>query len=288
MISVIIVNYNRKDLLKKCLDSVYHQSLKDTEVIVVDNGSTDDSVQMVKSFYPDARLIENSKNLLFCKAQNQGIESAKGDFILSLNSDCFLDRIYLKEALSACSLDTRIGMVSGKLLRPDKNTIDSTGLFLGRNRKVVERGYGQKDKGQYDNPGYVFGVSGACAFFRKKMLEGIRDGNGYFDERFGMYYEDLDLCWRAQKKAWKAYYDPKALAYHVRGATATNGDGKRGSSFPRLSRELKKRYINNRHMCIRKNDSMWGIIINLPFILLYEIKMLVYLAVQNLLDHIYK
>ena len=288
MISVVIVNYNRKDLLKKCLDSVYRQSIKDIEVIVVDNASDDGSVQMIQSFYPDVRSIQNPKNLLFCKAQNQGIEAAKGDFILSLNSDCFLDRDYLKEALPASSLDGRIGMVSGKLLRSDKNTIDSTGLFLGRNRKAVERGYGLKDKGQYNNPGYVFGVSGACAFFRKKMLEDIRDGNGYFDERFGMYYEDLDLCWRAHKRAWKAYYNPKALAYHVRGATAIKGDGKRGSSFPRLSRELKKRYINNRYMCMRKNDSMWGIIINLPFILLYEIKMLAYSLVQNLLDHLYK
>ena len=288
MISTIIVNYNRGDLLKKCLDSVFNQSLKDIEVIVVDNASTDESAQMIQSSYPGIRLIQNSKNLLFCKAQNQGIEAARGDFILSLNSDCFLNRDYLKEVMSVTKLDARIGMVSGKLLRPEEKTIDSTGLFLGRNRKAVERGYGRKDKGQHDKPGHVFGVSGACAFLRRKMLEDIKDENGYFDERFGMYYEDLDLCWRAQKKAWKAYYNPKALAYHVRGATAIKGDSKRGSSFPRLSRELKKRYINNRYMCMRKNDSMWGIIINSPFILLYEIKMLAYLLVQNLLDHIYK
>jgi len=281
MISVIIVNYNSKDLLKKCLDSVRGQGFKDVEVIVVDNASTDDSVQMIQSFYPWVKLIQNSRNLYFCRAQNQGIESAKGNFILSLNSDCVLDKDFLKGVLSAGSLDARIGIVSGKLLRPDKKTIDSTGLFLGRSRKAVERGYGRKDKGQYDDPGYIFGSSGACAFFRRRMLEDIKDKNGYFDERFGMYYEDLDLCWRAQKKAWKSYYNPKALAYHVRGATAINADSKKGSTFLRLPRELKKRYINNRHMCMKKNDSMRGIIINLPFILLYEIKMLGYLALQK-------
>ena len=74
----------------------------------------------------------------------------------------------------------------------------------------------------------------------------------------------------------------------MRGGTAIKADGKRGSSFPYLSRELKKRYINNRHMCMKKNDSLWGIIANLPFILLYEIKMLAFLSVQNLLDHTYK
>ncbi len=288
MISTIIVNYNRGDLLKKCLDSVVFQSVKDIEVIVVDNASTDESAQMIQSSYPGIRLIQNSKNLLFCKAQNQGIESAKGDFILSVNSDCILDRDYLKEVISASKLDEKIGMISGKILRMDKGTLDSTGLFLGRDRKAVERGYGRKDKGQYDNPGYVFGVSGACAFFRRNMLEDIKDENGYFDERFGMYYEDLDLCWRAQKKAWKAYYNPKALVYHARGATAIGTDCKKGSSFPRLSKELKKRYIDNRHMCMRKNDSVWETIINLPFILLYEVKMQVYLVVQNLLDQLYK
>ena len=186
MISVIIVNYNRKDLLKKCLDSVRGQGFKDIEIIVADNASTDDSTQMLGTYYPEVRVIHNQENLLFCKAQNQGIESAKGDFILSLNSDCILDMDYLKEVLSASKLDEKIGMISGKILRMDKKTIDSTGLFLGRDRRAVERGYGLKDKGQYNNPGHVFGVGGACAFFRKSMLEDIRDGNGYFDERFGM------------------------------------------------------------------------------------------------------
>ena len=129
----------------------------------------------------------------------------------------------MKGTSFAISLDAKIGMLSGKILRMDRETIDSTGLFLGRNRKAVERGYGKKDIGQYDKPGYVFGASGAVMFLRKSMLIDIKDENGYFDERFGMYYEDLDLCWRAQKKGWKAYYTPKATAYHVRGGTAQIG-----------------------------------------------------------------
>jgi len=281
MISVVIANYNRKDLLKRCLDSVRGQSFKDIDLIVVDNGSADNSAKMVRSFYPEARLICNSENLFFCKAQNQGIEVAKGDFILSLNSDCVLDRDYLKKALETIKWDAEIGMVSGKILRADKKTIDSTGLFLGRNRKAIERGYGKRDNAQREKPGYVFGVSGACVFFRKDMLEDIKDRHGYFDERFGMYYEDLDLCWRAQKKGWKAYYNPKALAYHVRGGTAIDHAGVKGLNFPRLSNGLKKRYISNRYMCMRKNDSMWGVILNLPFILLYEMKMLGYLVLEK-------
>ncbi|MFC1624532.1 glycosyltransferase family 2 protein, partial [Candidatus Omnitrophota bacterium] len=225
----------------------------------------------------------NTRNLLFCKAYNQGIAASKGNFILCLNNDCFLDKDYLREAINAIGIDRKIGAVSGKILRMDKKTIDSTGLFLGRNRKPAERGYGKKDKGQYEERGYIFGVSGACAFFRRSMLMDVKDEHGYFDERFGMYYEDLDLCWRAQKKGWKAYYNPKAIAYHVRGGTAISKGGRRGGlNLPYLSDELKKRYLNNRYMCMKKNDSLCGFLVNLPFILWYEIKIRCYLVVSRI------
>ena len=287
MISIIIVNYNKKELLKDCLDCVRAQDYKDTETIVVDNASLDGSSEMVKRYYPEVKLIQNKENLYFCKANNQAIDAAKGEFILCLNSDCFLDRGYLTEALKAFDLDSKIGMVSGKLLRIDRKTIDSTGLFVGRNRKPVERGYGRLDKGQYEKPGYVFGASGACMLLKREMLEDIKDKNGYFDEDFDMYYEDLDMCWRAQKRGWKAYYNPKAIAYHARGATAvvqpirlrespqaTHGVGCR---FKSISDELKKKYIRNRYRCMRKNDSITGIILHLPFIMLYEIEIYCYM-----------
>jgi GT2 family glycosyltransferase len=289
MISIIIVNYNRKDLLRQCLDSVRGQDFKDIEIIVVDNASTDDSVEMVCTYYPEARLIRNTSNLLFCKAQNQGIGASKGNFTLCLNSDVILDSGYLKEALFSIGLDPKIGMVSAKLLRMDKKTMDSTGLFLGRNRKAVERGYGKIDKGQYEKAGYVFGVSGACAFLRKSMLMDIKDKYGYFDERFGMYYEDLDLCWRANKMGWKAYYNPGAKAYHVRGGTAVieNRDcfglRPRNDIFRGISYELKKRYIINRYRCMMKNDSLKGILVNLPFILWYDIKIWCYFLLTRII-----
>src|SRR3990167_5232029 len=101
MISIIIVNYNRKELLRKCLDSLRGQSFQDMEIIVVDNDSTDDSVEMICTYYPEVKLIRNTSNLLFCRAQNQGINSSKGNFILCLNSDVILDGNYLKEAISS-------------------------------------------------------------------------------------------------------------------------------------------------------------------------------------------
>ncbi|OIO34413.1 MAG: hypothetical protein AUJ70_01070 [Candidatus Omnitrophica bacterium CG1_02_40_15] len=265
---------------------------KDIEIIVVDNGSLDASSGMVNAVYPEVKLLQNTENLFFCKANNQGIKETKGDFILCLNSDCVLDKDYLKEALSSFNLDEKIGMVSGKILRMDKKTIDSTGLFIARNRKPLERGYGKPDKGQYERPEYIFGVSGSCLLMKKDMLDDIKDKNGYFDETFEIYYEDLDLCWRAQKKGWKAYYNPKAIAYHERGATAivhpirlrespTAAHGVGGHEFRRISDELKKRYIRNRYKCMRKNDSIAGFLVNLPFILFYEIKLCSYLVLDS-------
>lgn len=268
------------------MDSVIGQDFKDLEIIVVDNASTDGSVELLRRYYPEAKLIWNTQNLLFCRAYNQGIDASKGSFVLCLNNDVVLDKDYLKEALFAIGLDARIGIISGKILRMDNETIDSTGLLLGRSRKAIERGYGRKDVGQYDKPGYVFGATGACTFFRKKMLLDIKDANGYFDERFGMYYEDLDLCWRAQRKGWKAYYNPMAIAWHTRGGTAVADRGRMGLSLPYLSSDLKRRYILNRYRCMKKNDSLRGILMNLPFILWYELTIWAYLALGRIfLDH---
>lgn len=277
MISLIIVNCNRKELLRQCLDSIRLQSFKDFEVIVVDNASADGSSELVEVEYPEMQLIRNSKNELYCRGLNIGIKESRGKFVLGLNSDVVLDRDFLKEALNAFQIDKRIGMVSGKILRMDKITIDSTGLFLGRSRKPVERGYGQMDRGQYNRPGFVFGTSGAVGFYRRAMLEDISKDGQYFNEKYGMYYEDLDLCWRANNKGWKAYYNPWAIAYHRRGGTAKSVQPKfkflEKYDFVHLPLELKVRLIKNRYRTIFKNDNFWSILRDLIFIAAYEARL---------------
>ncbi|MFH1478492.1 MAG: glycosyltransferase family 2 protein [Candidatus Omnitrophota bacterium] len=319
MISVIVVNYNKADLLKRCLESVkacrgglslpyntdkqsnadkQNNAGKQIELIVVDNASTDNSVEMVRTHFPEAKLIQNTTNLFFSKAYNEGIKRSSGKFILCINNDVYLDKDYLKEVSCAIGKDDSIGMVSGKILREDKSTIDSTGLMLGRNRKPVERGYGKRvtgyglrGTGQYDKEEYIFGVSGACAFYRKSMLEDIKDQYGYFDRRFRMYYEDLDVSWRAARAGWKAYYTPKAVAYHRRGGTAVRGadkDRRGGLSLPYLSDELKEEYIKNRYLCMRKNDTFKNYLINSPFILSYDILLMTYMAYVNIKNVMFK
>jgi len=293
MVSIIIATHNKLNCFKDCLQSLKGQSLRNFETILIFNSSSADTITEARSISPRAKYIINSENLLFCKASNQGIQHSGGGYVLCLNDDVVLEPTFIEELINAAATDNKIGMVSGKILRPDKKTIDTTGLFLGRSRKPVERGFNQLDKGQYDKEGYVFGVSGCAAFYRREMLEDIKDSNGYFDERYGMFYEDLDLAWRANKNGWKGYYTPRAIAYHQRGASCRTIKPKIGFlkqyAFACLNDELKFRLIRNRHRTILKNDSLGGFIFNLPFILAYELKLFFYMIfLTNIRDLIWR
>ncbi|MDP3143743.1 MAG: glycosyltransferase family 2 protein [Candidatus Omnitrophota bacterium] len=280
MISIVIATHNNLLGLKQCLQSLSNQSYANREIIVVFNHSPGALMDEARNCSPEVKRVVNKENLLFCKAYNQGIVQSRGEFVLCLNDDVFLEPNFIEELIRTAELDDKIGMASGKILRIDRKTIDSTGLFLGKSRKPVERGFNQQDNGQYDKEGYVFGVSGCAAFYRRLMLEDIKNEQGYFDERYGMFYEDLDVAWRANKKGWKGYYTPWAVAYHQRGASsqtnAATGILKR-YNFARLPDQLKVRLIHNRHLTINKNDSRIGFLLHLPFILAYELKLYLYL-----------
>ena len=114
-------------------------------------------------------------------------------------------------------------MVSAKVLRADGKTIDSTGLFLSVWRTAGERGHGLIDTGRFEREEYIFGVNGAVAFYRRQMLEEIKIGQEYFDPDFHIFYEDLDMAWRAQRAGWRGYYIPQAIAYHARGSHGAPG-----------------------------------------------------------------
>ncbi len=280
LVSVIIATFNQREYLKRCIDSLLNQNYPYLEIIIVNNGGKED-IENLGVKHSSLKVINNEENLFFSRAQNQGIRVSYGEFVLCLNDDVILENNFIEELVKTIGLDERIGMISGKILRLDKITIDSTGLFLGKSRKPVERGFNQEDDGRYNKEGYIFGVSGAAAFYRRAMLEDIKNGNGYFDERYGMFYEDLDLAWRANIRGWRAYYNPKAVAYHKRGASAKTffpiPSFLKKYNFAYLNDELKLRLVKNRYMTIIKNDSFWGIIVNLPFILAYEIKLYVYI-----------
>ena len=268
LVSIVIVNKNRELLLRKCLQSIFKQSYKNYEVIVIDNASTDNSVEMIKNNFPDVKIIVCNKNLFYCEGYNLGISEARGDYILCINNDVILDSNFLLHAIKGFSKHNKVGQVTGKIVNPVTGKIDSTGQFLSLSRRAIERGYRRKAKYNYPE-GLVWGCPGSCVLYSRKMLEEIKlKDKEYFDSSYKVYLEDLDLNWRANRLGWKAYYIPEAIAYHYRGMTGWINSHRLG--YLNLSSEFKVQFIRNRYATIIKNESWSSYFLHLPFILSYD------------------
>jgi GT2 family glycosyltransferase len=278
IVSAIVVSCGIKDYLIPCLDSLNAQTLAVCEIIVIDNSCHPEFREGILGKYPDINLYSSSRNLSYCDALNKGIKSANGIFILCLNDDLILDNYFMEKALRGFMVDPRVGMVSGKILRYDRRTLDSAGLFLTCWRSAKERGYGVKDRGRFEKEEYVFGVNGAVAFYRKEMLQDIKEDGNYFDPDFHFFYEDLDIAWRAKRHGWKGYYIPGAIAYHIRGGTLRSAEGINKPYARRyLADNLHGDLVKNRYLIIIKNEMWPEFLLHLPFIVLYDIIMWTYI-----------
>jgi GT2 family glycosyltransferase len=192
-----------------------------------------------------------------------------------------LEPTFLAQLMAGIGHDATIGIATGKLLRFDRTTLDSTGQFLRKNLSPLERGYGEPDTGQYEQSEYVFSSCGAVALYRRAMLEAINLDGEYFDESYSSYYEDLDIGWRAQLFGWKAYYVPSAVAYHYRGGGLVDFQQKsfwfeRLPGVPNVSMtkkpvRLQRQIIKNRYLTLLKNASIQDIFRRFPAILKFEL-----------------
>ena len=266
-----------RQALANCLDSVFQQTYPFLEIIIVNNEGRGAWVEEAESKYPKARWIHNSENRLFTGAMNQGISVSKGEWVLSLNNDVVLSSDFVKNLMDALQArDEKIGMACGLLLGMEGETIDSAGQFLSLAKTPRERGHGEKFRGQYQEIEEVFSVPGACGLYRKEMLESVKLSEGeYFDGTFGLFYEDLELGWRARKKGWKALFVPRAVAGHARGL-ATKSSAPRWPWLRRfhaasLSKEHLERLIRNRKETLRRHCTFleWGT--HWPWILSYDL-----------------
>lgn len=268
-VAIAVINYNGGPALARCLRSVHAQTVSDVEVALYDNASTDGSLEMVAAVRPRLRVVALPVNRGYAGAANLAIRQTTAPFVLVLNPDVILTASFLEAFLAAADGQPRVGSFSGKLLRlsdGEKNVIDSTGHLILRSRWALNRGEGEIDHGQYDQPGEVFGVSGAAALYRRAMLEDVKVGTEYFDETFFVYLEDVDLDWRARLRGWKAYYVPTAVAYHERGHK-----GRPAMRNPFVLRHSLK----NRYLMMLKNDRATDLVRDLPAILGMEVLRLV-------------
>lgn len=273
IVNVIIVTAGVNDYVISCVESLKKQTHSKIEISVIDNSLNPQIRDRFLYIYPRGKIYPQEKKMTYCEAMNFGIKQSRGDFIFCLNDDVVLEGWFLEEALRGFRVDPKIGMVSGKIMRIGGEILDTTGLFLSLWRSARERGYGVKDKGQFDKEGYIFGVNGAAALYSREMLEDIKEGEEYFDSDFHFFYEDLDIAWRAQRFGWKGYYITSAVAYHVRGATARKICGKNKPYSRRylINDELEIDLIKNRYLAIIKNESFLGFLSHFLFIILYDI-----------------
>lgn len=222
-ISVVVVNWNRRDYLRACLESLARQRGAEFEVIVVDNASSDGSAEMARSEF-GARVIANTANLGFCAANNQGFAAARGEFIAILNNDAEAEWDFLANLRRAFEAAPDIGMAAAKVLvYEDPTRIDKAGHLIYPDGQNRGRGTGEIDQGQFNRVEECLWPDGCAAMYRKAMLDAI----GGFDEDFFMFADDAELGLRARIAGWRCLYMPGAVVRHHRGASLDAGSTRR-------------------------------------------------------------
>lgn len=215
LFSIVIPNYNKSDLLRKCIDSILPQINNNFEIIIVDNGST------VKCNFnycePNIFFVYLKQNLGFSKAINIGIKQAKGDYVAILNNDTEVSPGWVESIIQGFEKNPDIMYCTSKIKSlKNKELLDDVGDIILPSGKVHKIGAGEKDIGQYDLSCHVFGASGCASVYRKEFFKKV----GYFDEDFFAYLEDIDLSFRAQLLGYKCLYVPEAVVYHIGSATS--------------------------------------------------------------------
>lgn len=214
--------------MKPCLDSLRKQIFRDFETIVVDNGSTDSSVELIEREFPEVRVVAFTGNRGFSVAANAGIRASRADLVTLLNNDTEQGAGWLEALVRAADSHPEAGFFASKLVDfHDRRVLDGAGDALRRNGLPYRLAKGEKDRGQYGDPAFVFGACAAAALYRRSMLDDI----GLFDEDFFAYCEDGDLSFRAQLAGYRCLYVPDAVVYHM--GNASTG-GRRSETATRL------------------------------------------------------
>ncbi|MDO4490427.1 MAG: glycosyltransferase family 2 protein [Lachnospiraceae bacterium] len=253
-VTVVIPNYNGMKYLKICLDALRRQTLKDLVILVVDNGSEDDSVSFVREQYPEAELICLPENTGFCGAVNAGIRATKTPYVLLLNNDTEVFPDFCEELLKGIKSRKKAFSVAGKLLQyHDKTKIDDAGNYYCALGWAFARG---KDRSAelFEKPERIFSACAGAAIYSMELLQ----KTGLFDEAHFAYLEDMDLGYRARIFGYENWYLPSAKVYHV-------GSGTSGSRYNTFKTGYSAR--NNVYL-IHKNMPLFQVILNLPFLIM--------------------
>ena len=263
-VSVAIVNFNGKALLRKNLPDVLRQDYKDFETIVVDNGSTDGSLELLNDEFPEVRVIPTERNAGFAAGVNRAIERSDGDYVATLNNDARPNIDWLSNLMASAEEHPDFGMFASKMVFDhDPAVINSTGISLDLAGIAWDRNVGDHNGGPSQE---VFGPSAGAALYRRRLFDDV----GGFDESFFAYLEDVDLAWRARLAGWRCWYVAAAAVRHEHSAT-----GIEGSSFKNFH------LGRNKVLSILKNYPLPHLLLHAPFIVLYDLGAIPYTLVSR-------
>ena len=251
-VTIVIPNYNGEKYLKNCIQSVRDHTRIPYQLIVVDNGSSDRSIEEIEEAFPEVRVIRLDKNYGFCKAVNEGIRDSSTPYVLLLNNDTVIRKGFVENLLRAVERDEKIFSVEAKMLQyADPSRIDSAGTYYNALGWAYSAGK-DKPSSRYTRKKYTFSTCAGAAIYRRELLE----KTGLFDERHFAYLEDVDIGYRARILGYRNLYEPKAEVIHV-------GSASSGSRY----NEFKVRYsARNNIYLIYKNMPLMQWLINLPFL----------------------
>jgi GT2 family glycosyltransferase len=252
-----VLCWNNIELLDRCVEALLATRWDgDLEVLVVDNGSTDGSVDGWEARHPDVPIVRTGANLGFAGGMNRGLADLDGlDAVALVNSDAFVEPGWLAPLVSALDADEGLGAACPKILFADRvaqgrSVINNVGNVLGPTWELHDRGYGELDTGQYDDPEDVWAWCGAAVLLRTSYLDQV----GHFDERLFMYAEDVDLAWRGARHGWRYRYVPTSVVHHVHGASSG------GDRTPRLDllNRRNRLVVVTRHGGLRGAAHAWA------------------------------
>lgn len=243
-LSVVILNWNGRRHLERYLPSVVAHTEGDAEVVVADNGSTDDSLQWLRLNYPDVRVIRLDRNYGFAGGYNRALREVASEYVLLLNSDVEVTAGWWQPLVEVLDTESDVAAVAPKLLADMERTkfeyagaaggfIDYLGYPFCRGRILSNV---EEDRGQYDNRRDIFWASGAAMCCRREVFESL----GGFDEDFFAHMEEIDLQWRMQLAGWRIVVEPKSVVYHLGGGT-----------LPASSRKIFLNHRNNLAMLFK-------------------------------------
>lgn len=295
-VSIHLIVYNGEKYIRQCLEYIKKQTYLNITFRIFNNASTDATIQIAKKIYPGVKIIYFEKNHGLGGGFNRSLKYSDSDYIVGLSVDILMDNTFIENSVRAMEKRKNMGALQAKIYRYNfenkekTNKIDTTGMQIFKSRRIINRGHGEEDNGQYNTAEEIFCYEGAVPFFRREALEDVKmlknpiDKNylyEYLDEDFIWYADEVDLGWRMRLLGWSSWYEPSVVAWHDRQTTHKLSGNyrefiKERKEIPALKRMLD---LRNQRLTFIKNDFWVNILLNAPWFLKRELFLFIYVLI---------